>query len=92
MPWEIILIWIAILSVYTFIAMGWDKRKARKKNWRISEKHFFVVSALGGSIGVLLGMKYWRHKTHKWVFKGPIYAIGTIQLLLSVYLLFVMDT
>jgi len=88
MVWKITLGWIAILSIYTFIGMGWDKRKARKKNWRTSEQHFFLVAGLGGSLGVLLGMQYWRHKTQKWAFKGPIYAILTVQLLLSIYVLF----
>lgn len=82
---KIALIWISILSIYAFVGMGWDKRKANKKNWRTSEKHFFITAAIGGSIGVLVGMQYWRHKTQKWAFKGPVYAISLVQLLLVVF-------
>lgn len=76
------LIWISICSFYTFLRMGWDKRKANQKAWRTSEKHFFIAAAIGGSLGVLLGMQVWRHKTQKWSFKLPIYGIVTVQLLL----------
>lgn len=79
------LIWVSILSIYAFARMGWDKRKADQKAWRTSEMHFFVTSALGGSLGVLLGMQYWRHKTQKWAFKAPVYVISLIQVLLLVW-------
>ena len=74
-------IWCLILGIYAFFRMGWDKRKARQEGWRTSEMHFFVVAALGGSLGVLLGMKIWRHKTQKWLFKGPVYGIIWLQLI-----------
>jgi len=62
--------------------MGWDKRKANQQAWRTSEKHFFIVAALGGSLGVFVGMRVWRHKTQKWAFKGPVYGILVAQLCL----------
>lgn len=83
------LIWILICSFYTFLRMGWDKRKANQKGWRTSEKHFFIAALIGGSLGVLLGMQVWRHKTQKWPFKLPIYVIVTIQLLLLYFYWFV---
>ncbi|CAA6798738.1 MAG: Unknown protein [uncultured Aureispira sp.] len=76
------LAWIGICSLYTFFRMGWDKRKANQKEWRTSEKHFFIAAAIGGSLGVLLGMQVWRHKTQKWAFKLPVYSIVTLQLIL----------
>lgn len=76
------LAWVSILSLYAFVAMGWDKNKANKKGWRVSEKHFFITAALGGSLGVLAAMQYWRHKTQKWAFKGPVYGIVATQLFL----------
>lgn len=75
-----LLIWIGICSIYTFALMGWDKRKASEKEWRTSENHFFIAAVLGGSLGVLVGMQFWRHKTQKWSFKIPIYVIVLIQL------------
>ncbi|WP_264792315.1 DUF1294 domain-containing protein [Aureispira anguillae] len=73
-------LWVGILSLYTFLRMGWDKRQAGQGAWRTSEMHFFVTAILGGSVGILLGMQIWRHKTQKWNFKIPIYIIISIQL------------
>jgi uncharacterized membrane protein YsdA (DUF1294 family) len=43
-----------------------DKQRAIHKEWRISEKTLILLSVLGGSIGMLVGMSAFRHKTkHK---------------------------
>ncbi|MFB0828274.1 DUF1294 domain-containing protein [Brevibacillus laterosporus] len=63
---QLLLISIAIgfINLYALCAMGWDKRLARKHNsWRIPEATFFLLAALGGAVGVGLGMLLWRHKT-----------------------------
>lgn len=67
-----------------------DKHKARKKKWRISEATLMGVAALGGSIGSLMGMYTFRHKTLHKKFTIGIPAILIAQLLLAgaiVYLL-----
>ncbi len=43
--------------------MKLDKYYAIKGKYRISEKTFFLISALLGSIGVYIGMYTFRHKT-----------------------------
>ena len=43
--------------------MGLDKRKAKLNHWRISEKTLFSLALMGGSIGGILGMYTFRHKT-----------------------------
>ena len=54
------------INVMTFIIYGIDKWKAKKGSWRISEVTLLLLAVLGGSIGALLGMKVWHHKTmHK---------------------------
>lgn len=83
------LYWVGLVSLYTFIMMGWDKKKARAATWRISERHFFIATALGGSIGLLAGMLFWRYKTQKWGFKLPVYGIVSLQLLLLYFYWFV---
>ena len=64
--------------------MGIDKHKAKKKQWRISEKTLFLSAVLGGSVGALYGMHLFRHKTkHKsFVFGMP--AILVVQMLLAI--------
>lgn len=54
--------WI-IINIIAFLLMGEDKRRAKKQLWRIPEKTLFLVVAIGGSIGGLFGMQFFRHKT-----------------------------
>lgn len=60
------LIYLLIVNVLSFLLMHIDKQKAKKKKWRISEATLMGFAAIGGSIGALLGMYTFRHKTlHK---------------------------
>ncbi len=54
--------WV-LLNLTTFAMMGIDKRRARHRRARIPERTLFLVAVLGGSLGILLGMKVFRHKT-----------------------------
>ena len=53
------------INIISFILYGYDKRMAIKGKRRISEYHLFVFAFFGGSIGSLLGMKVFHHKTKK---------------------------
>lgn len=59
------LIFINIVTLLLFII---DKRKAIKKKWRISELTLLTSSFIGGSIGAMIGMYIFRHKTKHWKF------------------------
>ena len=59
-----------------------DKIKAKKNKWRISEKTLFLLSIIGGSVGCLLGMYTFRHKTKKWYFKIGFPLILIIQIII----------
>ena len=58
-----IMIYLVAASLFGFILMGADKRKAVQHKWRIPEKSLFLIALAGGSVGVLLGMVVFRHKT-----------------------------
>ncbi|MBR5064878.1 MAG: DUF1294 domain-containing protein, partial [Oscillospiraceae bacterium] len=58
-----LLIYLMIINIIAFAAMGIDKLKAAKGRWRISEKALFLLAAAGGSIGSIAGMFAFRHKT-----------------------------
>lgn len=66
-----LLIYLIIINALGFALMLTDKQKAKKRAWRIPEKVLLGTAVIGGSIGVLLGMEFFRHKTkHKKFFIG----------------------
>ena len=77
------LIWIAALSVIALLLYAIDKRKAKKKRWRIPEKTLLLLGFLGGAAGALLGMNLFRHKTKHWYF----WAVNLVGLLWQAALL-----
>ena len=54
----IILAYLLVINIVAFVLMYEDKRRARKKLWRISERTLFTAALLGGSIGGLCGMYF----------------------------------
>jgi uncharacterized membrane protein YsdA (DUF1294 family)/cold shock CspA family protein len=54
-----------LLSVLTFIAYWWDKRKAQAGCWRTQESTLQLLTVLGGWPGALLAQAYLRHKSQK---------------------------
>ena len=82
----LIIIYLAIVNFISFTVMGIDKLKARKRAWRIPEATLFVLAIIGGSVGSIIGMHLFRHKTRHWYFVYGMPAILLLQLF-SVYLL-----
>ena len=78
-------IYLIGINLLTFIIFGVDKRKARKRKWRISEETLIWLSIIGGSIGALVGMSFFRHKTQKRKFILGIPAILLVQAVLFGY-------
>jgi uncharacterized membrane protein YsdA (DUF1294 family) len=79
------LYYLFIINFIAFILMYIDKQKAKKHKWRISEATLIGSSVIGGSIGMLLGMHYFRHKTKhkKFTILGP--AILILQIGIALY-------
>ena len=84
--WTVLLVWLAVINLLTFIVYGADKRRARKGKWRVPEKTLFLLPLLGGSIGALLGMRVFHHKTKHWYFVWGIPAILLAQITLAVWI------
>ena len=84
---EIIIIYLTSINVATFITYGIDKLKAKRSKWRIREASLLLLAVLGGSIGALLGMKVWHHKTMHKKFKYGVPAILIVQMAIIGYLL-----
>lgn len=83
-----IVIYLIIINIIGFAMMGIDKSRARKRAWRIPELHLFVVAIVGGSLGSLIGMYVFRHKTRHMVFVIGMPLILVLHVLLALSLLF----
>lgn len=60
------IIYLVLANLTGFVSMGIDKQKAKKGVWRIPERTLFTIAIVGGSLGSILGMQIFRHKTkHK---------------------------
>lgn len=79
LPAKIALIYFLILTVIGFLVCGIDKFAAKKQMRRVPEKNLFIISILGGSIGMYAGMLTFRHKTQHWYFAFGIPAIIVLQ-------------
>ena len=82
---KLIVIYLVAVNVVTFFLYGIDKWKAKRSKWRIPEATLLGLAVIGGSIGALLGMKVWHHKTQHKEFRFGVPAIIIIQLLLIGY-------
>lgn len=78
--------YLVLANLAGFMLMGVDKRRAKKKQWRIPEKTLFLSAIAGGSVGALYGMHLFRHKTKHKSFVFGIPAILIVQLLLIIVL------
>ena len=83
-----IIIYLMAVNLFGFLAMWIDKRRARKGEWRISEKTLFIITLLGGGIGTIAGMKVFRHKTKKLKFQIGLPTILITQIVLIIYFIF----
>jgi len=82
-----ILAFLVLINFVTFITFGIDKNKAINNNRRVSEKTLWIMSLLGGSIGALLAMKTFRHKTKKLSFQVILALVIALQILLIYFIL-----
>lgn len=80
---NILIIYIIVINLIGFFIMGADKSRAKRKRWRVAEKKLFLIALLFGSIGILVGMYVFHHKTRHLSFRLGIPAILTAQLLIA---------
>ncbi|MGD6816808.1 DUF1294 domain-containing protein [Metabacillus sp. 113a] len=83
---EVILVFYAIMSAAGFLIMAADKRKAKNREWRISEKTLWLVSIAGGAWGAWIGMYTVRHKTKHAAFMIGMPFLSAAHLGLAIYL------
>jgi uncharacterized membrane protein YsdA (DUF1294 family) len=64
--YKIIIIYLILINIISLVVMGMDKKRAVRHDWRISEKVLFLYAIIGGTLGSIVGMRVFHHKTkHK---------------------------
>ena len=77
-------VYLIVMNIVCYAAMGIDKYKAQHHEWRIPERTLFLFALLGGSAGGVIGMRFFHHKTlHKKFAVGfPLILVAQCVLLL----------
>ena len=84
-----LVIYLLIVNICGFICMREDKKYAIKGKWRIPEKAFILMAFIGGTIGEIIGMHTFHHKTKKIKFKYglPLILLMQIAVIIWIYTL-----
>lgn len=83
---EKVYVYLLAINFIGFLSMGIDKFKAKNNFWRTKEKTLFAIAAIGGSIGSIIGMYVFRHKTkhNSFVYGMPIILGAQIGMVLLI--------
>lgn len=82
---SVLILYLIIVNLVGYAIMGIDKKRAIRGAWRISEASLFFTAIIGGSLGCILGMQHFRHKTKHWYFKYGMPAILILQVCLFTF-------
>ena len=77
----VLVFYYLLVNLLGFYAMYTDKLRAKKRAFRIPEATMFAIAIIGGSIGCILGMYTFRHKTRHWHFVYGMPIILVLQIL-----------
>ena len=86
-----IIIYLLAINIIGFLIMYIDKKRAKCGRWRIPEKTLLLIALLGGSIGTIIGMYTFRHKTQKIKFTLGFPTILISEIIIVIYFLILME-
>ncbi len=76
---------VRLLLALLFEQMSIDKVQAQVRGWRVPERLLYLASFLGGSVGALVAMNLFRHKTRKISFQLVLAALILLQVIIILY-------
>lgn len=82
----VVIAYLVLINIVAYIMMALDKSYAKRGKWRIPEATLLGVAFIGGSLGELLGMTTFRHKTKHLKFTICVPLFLVIHIALIVYL------
>jgi uncharacterized membrane protein YsdA (DUF1294 family) len=80
-----LVVYLILINLISLFVMGLDKYRAKHRMWRIPERTLFLLAIVGGSVGSILGMYFFRHKTKHAKFVFGFWTIFLIQCVLYFY-------
>ncbi len=75
--------YLALINIVLLVLFGRDKAAAQRGTRRTPETTLLALAVLGGSLGGLLGMLLFRHKTRHAAFALGLPLILLVQLALA---------
>ncbi|MCA1965389.1 MAG: DUF1294 domain-containing protein [Flavobacterium sp.] len=79
---EVLFIYLIVINSLCFLTFGYDKWRAKNNKRRISEFKLLFLTSVGGTIGGIVSMYLFKHKTNKFSFILAFYAIAILQIVL----------
>lgn len=86
-PGSLLLCYLALVNLWALGLMWFDKRRSKRKGARrVRERTLFLSALLGGSLGAVLGMWCFHHKTKHWYFAWGLPLILLVQLAAGIWI------
>ena len=79
-------VYLIVVNISAIVVYGWDKLSAKQGWQRVPEKILLLLALLGGSVGAMAAMTFFRHKTRHLKFIYGIPMIFVLQIAALVYL------
>ena len=87
MQHRILLIYLAVVNILTIIVFGVDKMNAKSNRQRVRIVTLLGLAFIGGSVGALIGMYGFHHKTKKAYFAVGVPLILLMQVVVLFYVM-----
>jgi uncharacterized membrane protein YsdA (DUF1294 family) len=81
---SILVSWLAAINLVSLLIFWYDKRVAGSERRRVPERVLLALALLGGTLGAVAGMVWFRHKTAKVSFKRKLWLVVVLQVLLLI--------
>ena len=85
---KFLMIYLFAINIITFIFFGLDKYAANNDKWRIKNVTLLGLAFIGGTIGGLIAMYVFRHKTQKDYYTVGLWLMIIMQIILLIYLFY----
>ena len=79
-------VYLIVVNISAIAVYGWDKLSAKQGWQRVPEKILLLLALLGGSVGAMAAMTFYRHKTRHLKFIYGVPMIFVLQIAALVYL------